>query len=341
MFSVEQLFWFVYIYVIFMTMRIKILYEDKDVLAIDKPSGISVHPDGKSNDTSTKPSAGKTPNQSKLGTRQAITDWFLKKHPKAKNVGESIFVEGKAKSNKFGSPDSFKKEFREIKKPGIVHRLDKETSGVLLLAKNEKAYQFLKEQFSASALSLKTKGELTNKPNRIKKTYLAIVEGWPKNDHGIINKPIGRSPSDFRRRLAGRGARGELREAITEYKVLKRFIAPGIQNQAENSRNFYLRGSQPVLGEGRRRKNFESLEPLPFSLLEVSPKTGRTHQIRVHLKFLNHPVACDSLYDPKGFCPKGIARLALHARSIEFTNLAGKKIKVEAPVPKEIQRMIK
>ena len=236
-------------------MKIKILYEDKDIVAIDKPSGISVHSDGRSK--------GKT-----------IADWMVKNYPKSKKVGESIFFEGK-----------------EIKRPGIVHRLDKDTSGILLLAKNAEAHQYLKDQFM----------------NRtIKKTYLAIVSGNVKNDHGIINNSIGRSPSDFRRRLSGRGARGELREAITEYKVLKRFEAPDHK----------------------------------FTYLEIKPKTGRTHQIRVHMKYLNHPVVCDSLYDPKGYCPKELNRLALHARSIEFQDLKGKTIKVESPVPKDIKKVV-
>ncbi|HNW71437.1 MAG TPA: RluA family pseudouridine synthase [Candidatus Paceibacterota bacterium] len=235
-------------------MKIKILYEDKDILAIDKPSGISVHADGRSND-------------------KTIVDWFLKKYPKVKNVGEPIFVDGK-----------------EIKKPGIVHRLDRETSGVLVLAKNQKSFLFLKKQFQ----------------NReIKKIYNAIVSGSVKNDHGIINKPIGRSPSDFRRRLAGRGARGELRDAITEYKVLKRFSTSK-----------------------------------PFTYLEVKPKTGRTHQIRVHMKYLNHPIVCDSLYDLKGFCPKNLSRMALHAKSIEFKNLKGETLKVESPIPKEFEKIL-
>jgi 23S rRNA pseudouridine1911/1915/1917 synthase len=169
--------------------------------------------------------------------------------------------------------------------------LDKETSGVLLLAKNLKAYEFLKNQF---------------KSREVKKIYNAIVSGWVKDDHGMINKLIGRSPSDFRRHLAGRGARGELREAITEYRVLKRF---------------------KVLA--------------PFSYLEIKPKTGRTHQIRVHMKFLNHPVVCDSLYDPKGFCPKEIKRLALHAKSIEFKNLKEKIIKVDSSLPKEFLKITK
>ncbi|MFA5778059.1 MAG: RluA family pseudouridine synthase [Candidatus Paceibacterota bacterium] len=233
-------------------MKIKILYEDPNILAIDKPSGISVHGDGRSK-------------------KKTIADWILKNYPKMKNVGEPM--EG-------------------IPRPGIVHRLDNETSGVLLLAKNEKAYQFLKSQF---------------KNREIKKTYLAIISGHVKNDRGIINKLIGRSPKDFRRHLAGRGARGEMREAITEYKVLKRL---------------------------------EILHS-KFTYLEIKPKTGRTHQIRVHMKYLNHPVVCDSLYNPSAPCPKEIKRLALHAKSIEFKNLKGETVKVESPVPKEFIKLQK
>ena len=219
-------------------MKIKILFEDKDILGIDKPSGILVHPDKKSKD-------------------KTILDLFVKKYPKVE----------------------------------IVHRLDRETSGVMLLAKNKKAYEFLKNQFI---------------DRKIKKTYVAIVNGWVKEDHGIINKPIGRSPSDFRRRLAGRGARGELREAITEYKVLKRFEEDGNK----------------------------------FTYLEVRPKTGRTHQIRVHMKYLNHPIVCDSLYNPGKPAPLGFDRLALHAKSIEFKNLKNKIIKVESPLPKEFAKAL-
>lgn len=233
-------------------MKIKVLYEDKDILAIEKPSGISVHGDGKNKE-------------------KTLVEWILKKYPKMKNVGEPM---------------------GEINRPGVVHRLDKETSGVLLLAKNKKAYEFLKNQF---------------KNREIKKTYNAIVSGWVKDDRGIINKPIGRSPSDFRRHLAGRGARGELREAVTEYRVLKRFKIS--QNK--------------------------------FTYLEIRPKTGRTHQIRVHMKFLNHPVACDSLYDPRGLCPKSLKRLALHAKSIEFKDLKEKIVKVESPLPKDFSKIAK
>ncbi len=236
---------------------LKVLYEDKNILAIDKPSGISVHGDGKTD-------------------VKTLADFIVEDYPEMENIGEPILAGEK-----------------EIKRPGIVHRLDKDTSGVLLLAKNQEAHEFLKKQFQ----------------NReVRKTYHAIVSGFIKSDSGVIDKPIGRSPNDFRRRLAGRGARGEMREAITEYTVLKRF-------EDENGEK--------------------------FSYVEVHPKTGRTHQIRVHMKFLSYPVACDSLYNPDKPCPVGISRLALHAKSIEFKNLDGKEIKVEAPLPDDFKKFTK
>lgn len=216
-------------------MKTKILYEDSNILAIEKPAGILVHPDEKSK-------------------KKTILDLFIEKYPKLE----------------------------------IVHRLDRDTSGVLLLAKNKKTHEYLKKQFQ---------------DREIKKIYIAIVSGNLKNDRGIINKAIGRSPKDFRRYSAGRGARGEMRESITQYRVLKRL--PG------------------------------------FTALEVRPKTGRTHQIRVHMKYINHPVACDSLYNPSSPCPKGIKRMALHAKSIEFKNLKGEIIKVESEIPKEFGELLK
>jgi 23S rRNA pseudouridine1911/1915/1917 synthase len=231
-------------------MKINILYEDSHILVIDKPAGIAVHPDGRSKE-------------------ETITDWVLEHYPKMKNIGEPI-GEGENK----------------ILRPGVVHRLDKDTSGVLVLAKTKKTHEFLKAQFQ----------------NReVKKVYHTVVSGWVRDERGMVNKPIGRSPNDFRKRLAGRGARGELREAVTEYKVIKRF---------ENNGN-------------------------KFTYLEVRPKTGRTHQIRVHMKYLNHPVVGDELYNAGKPTPEGFRQLALHAKSIEFKNLKGAQIKIESPLPKE------
>ena len=243
-----------------MDFKIKILYEDKDILAIDKPAGISVHGDGR-NDVET------------------LADLILKEYPEMKDVGEPMEIEVNG-------------EIKKIYRPGIVHRLDKDTSGVLLLARNQNAYEFLKKQFQ----------------NReIKKTYTALVSGHMKNDIGVIDASIGRSPSDPRKRIASRGKSGKLREAVTEYKVLERIEIDGEK----------------------------------YTWVEVYPKTGRTHQIRVHMKFLNHPVVCDKLYSPGKIYPKSIYRLALHAKSIEFKNLAGENIKIEAPIPEDLKNLDK
>ncbi len=260
-------------------MKINILYEDKDILVIDKPSGISVHSDGRSKE-------------------KTISDWFIKKYPKSKNVGENLESNGKV-----------------IKKPGIVHRLDKETSGVLLLVKSEKAYTYYKDLF---------------KNRKIKKTYVAIVEGLFKNNSGVIKEPIGRSPRDFRRKLAGRGARGEMREAITEYKVL---------SSCEIFSLCALPRSKDRVGTLADKKFHKT--PVKVSLVEINPKTGRTHQIRVHMKYVNHPIVCDNLYNPKGVCPANLGRLALHAKSLEFENQKGVKIKVESKIPEEFEKLQK
>ena len=232
-------------------MDISVLYEDKDIVAINKPAGIVVHPDGKS----------KGP---------FLTDWILKNYPKTKNVGEPVET----------------KEFGIIERPGIIHRLDRDTTGVLLIAKTKAGHAHLKEQFQERTLT---------------KKYLTFVYGEIKDRFGIINRAIGRSPNDFRRWSATRGARGELRDAETWYTLLA-----------------YRAG---------------------YSFLEVEPKTGRTHQIRVHFKAVNHPVVCDGLYAPEKIIEKpnalGFNRNALHAYSIEFTNCLGKKIMVKAPVPND------
>lgn len=238
----------------------KILYEDKDILAIDKPAGISVHGDGR-NDVAT------------------LADLILKEYPEMADVGEPMEIEVNG-------------EMKKIFRPGIVHRLDKDTSGVLLLARNQNAYEFLKKQFQ----------------NReIKKTYITLVSGHMKNDTGIIDASIGRSPSDPRKRIASRGKSGKLRDAVTEYKVLERIEIDGEK----------------------------------YTWVEVYPKTGRTHQIRVHMKFLNHPVVCDKLYAPDKICPESISRLALHAKSIEFKNLSGENMKIEAPIPEDLKNLNK
>ncbi len=232
--------------------QIKILYEDDDVLVLDKPAGIAVHDDLSGNQ------------------KYSLVDWILENRPKMKGVGEPI-----------------NSDQTMVLRSGIVHRLDKDTSGVLVLAKNSKAYGFLKRQFEERT---------------VKKVYQAIVYGNLRNDSGIIDRPIGRSKNDFNSKATGSQARGELREAVTYYKVLERFNG--------------------------------------YSLLELRPKTGRTHQLRVHLKSLSHPIVCDSVYAEGLPCPQGLKRQALHAFSIEFKLPSLKEIKVEAPIPADFKKAL-
>lgn len=259
-------------------MNIKILYEDKNILAIDKPAGISVHPDGKS----------KT---------KTISDWVIENYPSIKNVGEPIIIE----------KEGGKKE--KILRPGIVHRLDKETSGVLLIAKNQKTFLFLKEQFQN---------------HKVKKVYRAFVYGNvsdPKaslgtGKRGVISAPIGRSQKDIQTYTAGRGAREPLRDAITEYIILNKFT--DTKNEIE-------------------KKNQEH----QYSYVEVYPKTGRTHQIRVHMRYINHPIISDPLYRGAKDLALGMKRLALHSTSINFYLPSGEQKTVESPLPLDFKKVIK
>lgn len=233
--------------------KITVLYEDDDVVVINKPAGLVVHADGKREEPT-------------------LTDWIEKNYPESKGVGEPLTL---------SNSDI-------IERSGIVHRIDRETSGVMLIAKNQPAFSYFKKQFQDRVIS---------------KIYHAFVYGEMKDDDGVIDRPIGRSKKDFRQWSAQRGARGAMREAVTHYKVIARSGG--------------------------------------FSLVEVIPKTGRTHQIRVHFKAINHPVVSDSLYAPKKEKALGFERLALHAYSIEFNSMNGKKIKVTASYPEDFEKALK
>jgi 23S rRNA pseudouridine1911/1915/1917 synthase len=258
-------------------MEPKILFEDKNLLVIDKPAGISVHADAKN------------PNE------KTIADFIIGHDKSIEKVGEPMEIE-------YGG------EKVKIKRPGIVHRLDKETSGVLIIAKNQKTFLLLKEQFQN---------------HTIKKVYRAFVYGHvadPKaslltNKRGIIDAPIGRSPKDIRMWTAGRGAREPLREAVTEYIILNRFSDTKNEEKKDNSHQ--------------------------FSYIELYPKTGRTHQIRVHMRYINYPVVSDPLYRGTKDLALGMKRLALHAMSITFRLSNGELKTVESPLPNDFKKVEK
>ncbi len=217
---------------------IKVIYEDRNFLALDKPAGLLVH---------------QVKNKSSEPT---LVDWLLKRYPEIKKVGDDT-----------------------EDRPGIVHRLDKETSGILLIPKTQDYFEYLKRLFQSGA---------------IKKTYLVLVWGKISRDMGIINKPIGLKSGTIKRTVFTIGSK-MIKQAVTEYKVK---------------------------------------EYLPeYTLLEVSPKTGRTHQIRVHLTSLGHPVVGDKLYGKK---KAELNRLFLHAYSLEFAPEPGKRIKLTADMPSDL-----
>jgi 23S rRNA pseudouridine1911/1915/1917 synthase len=184
-------------------------------------------------------------------------------------------------------------EFR----PGIVHRLDRDTTGVMVVTKHDEAQWAIAKQFET---------------RQVKKTYLAIVHGTPELQADRINAPLGVHPT-IREKYAIRPEIGK--EAITYYEVLEAF-----------------RG---------------------FSLLKLEPHTGRTHQIRVHLSYLKHPVVADDMYGGKvvyrwqladaepAVEEPVITRCALHARSLEFTHpRTGERVKFEAPLPPDMQTLL-
>lgn len=225
---------------------ITVIYEDEHVVVIDKPAGMLVH-EGEGD------AKGDT-----------VASWFLSHVPDAKDVGE---------------PGSLQNG-EALERSGIVHRLDRETSGVMILAKIQDAFIHLKAEFH---------------DRKAVKEYRAFVYGVMQEGWGTIDRPIGRSNKDFRLRSAQRGARGLLRPAITDWEL----IAAGAEH----------------------------------SYLKVLPKTGRTHQIRVHLKAINRPIVCDALYAPNHPCELGFDRLALHAHGLELTLPSGERKRFESPLP--------
>lgn len=228
----------------------EILYEDGDVLVIHKPSGMIVHNDGRS-------------------TGRTVVDWFLTHAPSARGVGEGGFAQ----------------DGTLLERSGVVHRLDRETSGVLILAKTQESFMHLKKQFQE---------------HHIKKEYRTFVYGTMKEKWGTVDRAIGRSTKDFRLRSAQRGARGALREATTDWELL-----------TQSEKHAYLK---------------------------ITPKTGRTHQIRVHLKAIGRPLVHDELYAPKDLLEGnnlGFMRLALHAYSLSVSLLSGEEKVFVAALPED------
>lgn len=196
--------------------------------------------------------------------RDTLVSWLLRKYTFLKDVGEK-------------------------ERPGIVHRLDKETSGLIVVAKNSSTYVLLKKLFH---------------DRQIEKRYYALVWGSPRADSGRIEKNI--TAHDGKRQTvevySQRKAK-KIRTAVTQWKVIKRFSN--------------------------------------YTLLDVRPLTGRTHQIRVHLQSMGYPIVCDKLYSGKKPCPAALGRLFLHAYFLRIPLTSSSIIEAELPLADDLETFLK
>jgi len=219
---------------------LNIVYEDKNLIIVDKPAGMVVHP--------------------ACGNMDGTLVNALLHHVKGEPRPEE-----------------------ELSRAGLVHRIDKEVSGILVIAKDTESLRFLAKQFEKRTID---------------RRYQALVKGVIRNDFGLIDLPIGRSRTD-RKKMQVR--RDNAREARTKYKVLKRYK--------------------------------------DITHLEIKLMTGRTHQIRVHLSYLGHPILGDTKYGGGSELIKG--RIALHAASLSFTHpVTGEKMTFKSNLPEEMRNIM-
>lgn len=223
--------------------NIAVIYEDENLIVVNKPAGVQVHP-------------------GHMKEQNTLTNLLIAKYPEIADVHDD-------------SPDA---QLR----PGIVHRLDKDTSGVMVIARNRESFAELKRLFHDRG---------------VEKTYIALAKGIFDKNSGVIDKPIARATSYRKQVIARKNTKTVVREAETHYQIL-----------GEN-------------GE--------------ISLVELKPKTGRMHQIRVHLASIGHPILGDGLYGDKKTPDRGIKRHMLHAFCLKFEYM-GKKYNFSAPIPDDM-----
>ena len=223
----------------------KVVYEDAGLVALVKPAGMLVH-------------AAPVRSDHPHAHAPTLADWLRRKYPETRTVGDDPAV-----------------------RPGIVHRLDKDTSGIMLAARTQEDFAYLKKLFQEKS---------------VRKTYLALSWGHAKHDRGEIVAPIGIKSGTTKRSIHSAKM---AKSAETDYEVIGRFTAPE--------------------DEGVRT-----------TLFRVMPRTGRTHQIRVHLASIGCPVAGDPLYGPRR-APLPAPRLMLHAFALEFSRRPGERLHLEAP----------
>ena len=254
-------------------MEPRVIFEDREILVLEKTAGMIVN---RSDTTKGE---------------KTVQEWVEEKILRYKDT--KILGDKKEKS-----PNILISQYPNIsdfeRRAGIVHRLDKETSGILLVAKTKEAFENLQKQF---------------KERKVKKTYIALVHGKIESKEGKINVPVGRLPWN-RKRF---GVLAEGREAVTKYKILRYYDIK-------------------ILGDER------------LTLLELYPQTGRTHQIRVHLKYFGHPIFADPLYAGRKTARndrKLLSRIFLHAAKISFNHPKDKElVSFESHLPEQLSQFL-
>lgn len=220
---------------------VPVIYEDKDIIVVNKPKGMVVHP------------ANGNPDKTLVNAILAMCKDSLS------GIGGEI-------------------------RPGIVHRLDKDTSGLLIVAKNDLAHINMSKQIQ---------------DRQVIKKYIALVRGIVPEDEATIDMPIARSKKDRKKMAVDKDGKN----AVTHFKVLKRYDK--------------------------------------YTLLELKIDTGRTHQIRVHMSYIGHPVVGDTTYS-NGKNEFGIEGQMLHAKYLEFKHpITGEILKLEAPLPQYFENVLK
>jgi 23S rRNA pseudouridine1911/1915/1917 synthase len=234
--------------------EIRVILESKDFIAVAKPAGLAVH------------QARISRNRGERERSGTLVDWLRLRYPEVSAVGDD-----------------------PAERPGIVHRLDKDTSGVLIIARTQPFYLCLKKQFQEHV---------------VKKSYLALVWGTlPKS--GVIDKPIGLKPGSIKHSTVAKNMK-MVKPAVTEFETL-----------------------------WTSEKDGEA-----FTFVRLEPRTGRTHQLRVHLASIGHPIVGDPLYSPRKN-PWQLSRQYLHAEWIEFGTESGKRFHLACDLPEDLDDIAK
>ncbi len=254
-------------------MQPEIIYESEDLIVVNKPAGLLTHPTSKQG------------TQAATSREKTLVDFILEKYPEIRDIGEDnggrpVIRQG-AVSNDTATP--------VVLRPGVVHRLDRGTSGLIVVARNQDSFEKLKRLFQE---------------RKIEKKYYALVWGRPSEERGEIKKNIKIIKGKrYTEEKYSQRKGGEEREAVTYWKVAQKFN--------------------------------------DYTLISARPITGRTHQIRVHLASLGHPLVCDKLYSGKHSCPESLNRMFLHAYYIKIPFHGGEILEFEEDLPEELKKFLK